>query len=115
MIALGDSGILYLKYSNLSRDLVCGLLPSPSIMLSTQIPDKVRILGEKAVVLSRYCEKYGILMIRNATHISLCDGYRYPPLASHIAHLQFDALVGMSEDEIEEYVVRCCLDSMARA
>ena len=82
-------------------------------MLSTQIPDKIRVLGEKAVVLSKYCEQYGILMIRNATHISLCDGCKYPPLASHIDHLQFDKLIRMSEDEIEEYVVRCSLDLIA--
>lgn len=115
MIALGDSGILYLKYSNLSRDLVCGLLPSPSIMLSTQTPDKIRVLWENTAMLGRYCERYGILMIRNATHISLCDGYKYPPLASHIDHLQFDKLITMSEGEIEEYVVRCSLDLMAKA
>ncbi len=54
-------------------------------------------------------------MIRNATHISLCDGYKYPPLASHIDHLQFDKLITMSEGEIEEYVVRCSLDLMAKA
>ncbi len=84
-------------------------------MLSTQIPDKIRVLGEKAIVLSRYCEKYGILMIRNASHISLCDRYKYPPLANHIDHIQFDELVRMSEDEIEEYVVSCSLDSIAQA
>jgi len=84
-------------------------------MLSTQTLDKIRVLGEKAVVLGRYCEQYGILMIRNATHISICDKYRYPPLASHIAHLQFDKLIAMSEGEIEEYVVRCSLDLMVRA
>lgn len=82
-------------------------------MLSTQTADKIRVLGEKAAVLSRYCEKYGILMIRNVTHISICDRYKYPPMATHIAHLQFDALVRMDEEEIEEYVVRCSLDSMA--
>jgi hypothetical protein len=84
-------------------------------MLSTQTPDKIRVLWENTAMLGRYCERYGILMIRNATHISLCDGYKYPPLASHIDHLQFDKLITMSEGEIEEYVVRCSLDLMAKA
>lgn len=64
-------------------------------------------------MLNGLCENYGLLMIRNATHISICDRHKYPPMLTHLAHIQFDALISMSEKLMEEEVVRSCLDSMA--
>jgi hypothetical protein len=75
--------------------------------------EKVKILDEKIKELNRVCEKYGVMVMRSQTHISLCNGNKIPPMAYHLGHIQLDMLIRMSEEDMENCVIRCCLDAMS--